>query len=308
MMMSGLGVHAQSIPVFEDATVNLSPEYPGPFEPVEISLVSFSIPLDTRMITWYVDGVETARSVGKKSLTVRTKAIGTVTRVVAVIELNGVQKVTKIVELKPNSVDLLWEAIDSYVPPFYRGKALPSAEGALRVTAFAVGAENQNGLVYTWLRNNVVSQSDSGFGRNALTGRNNVLQNSTDVGVRVISADGTFQAENRIVIPRAEPFVRFKIANPGISELYTTAPQITIPFDQFTITAEPFYMSSRSGNYGLSFEWTANDIEVPITSGGNTPELYLSNPGEGVINLSVTANHERFILQEAQKSLTIGFR
>lgn len=157
--------YAQATPQFEDAAITSEPEFPNPYQSVTVQVNSFSINLDARPITWYVNGTETQRGIGKKQISVKTGAIGSVTRVVATIDVNGITKINKVIELRPNSVDLLWEAVDSYVPPFYRGKALPSAEGALRVTAVAIGTNNKSNQIFTWLRNNIISQPESGFGR-----------------------------------------------------------------------------------------------------------------------------------------------
>ncbi len=70
---------------------------------------------------------------------------------------------------------LLWQADDSYVPPFYKGKAMPSAESSIKVVALP---EIRNGstivsvqnMTYSWQKDYNKDVNDSGYGnRNVLS-------------------------------------------------------------------------------------------------------------------------------------------
>ena len=56
------------------------------------------------------------------------------------------------------SVNIEWQAIDSYTPTFYEGKALPGEEAYIKALAIVdansfVGAINSNSLYYSWKYN-----------------------------------------------------------------------------------------------------------------------------------------------------------
>jgi hypothetical protein len=308
-LLSPLFVHAQSIPTsFADASVDVQPEYPEPFEKVTLKLVSYSIPLDVRNVVWYVNGKEYKKGIGMTSITVTMGAANTETTVTVTVDASALEKINKTVSLRPNTVDLLWEAIDSYVPPFYRGKALMPPEGAVRVTTIPQGSNTLTSMAFTWLRNDRVSQSESGFGRNSLTLRNSLIDQSSDVGVRVVSPDGTYRAEGRVLIPRTAPFIRYSIYQGTTLVARAAEGTIAAPRGQFSVKAEPFYMSSRAGLNGLSFSWKLGEETIPLTRMEKYNELNLSSNGiTQLVPVTTNITHQRNTSQEANGVINVRF-
>lgn len=300
---------AQSIPTsFADASVDVQPEYPEPFEKVTLRLVSYSIPLDVRNVVWFVNGTEYKKGIGMTSISVTMGAANTETVITATIDASALEKVTKTVSLRPNTVDLLWEAIDSYVPPFYRGKALMPPEGAVRVTAVPQGSSTLSSMAFTWLRNDRVSQSESGFSRNSLTLRNSLIDQSSDIGVRVVSPDGSYRAEGRVLIPRTEPFIRYSIYQGTTLTARAAEGTIAAPRGQFAVRAEPFYMSSRAGLNGLSFSWKLGEEVIPLTRMDKYNELNLSSNGiTQLVPVTTNITHQRNTSQEANGTINVRF-
>lgn len=311
VVLAGLplvAANAQNLPSFADVEIDIMPKFPEPFQQVDIEAISYSVALDTRTITWYVNNQEYQKGVGKKSITLRMGGPGSSTIVKTVIDIGTGDPIVKTMELKPNVIDLLWEAIDSYVPAFYRGKALPAAEGAIRVTAIPSGASSLNGMVFTWLRKGEVSQSDSGFGRNSLSMRNSILEASSNIGVRVLSPDGRYQAEKSIIIPRGDPFIRFGVYKPGFMPKYAlTNGILPAPTGNFELKAEPFFISSRNGYSGVNYQWKISGEDYTNSDKrGNT--LYLSPPGEdATIPFDVSLSHLTYTLQELAGKISINF-
>lgn len=301
-------IHAQAIPSFADVEIDIMPKFPEPYQQVDIEAISYSVALDTRTVTWYVNNQEYQKGVGKKSISIRMGGPGSTTNVRISVDVGTSDPVVKSIELKPNVIDLLWEAIDSYVPPFYKGKALPAAEGAIRVTAIPSGSSTLNGMVFTWLRNNEVSQSDSGFGRNSLSLRNTIFDTVSRVGVRVLSPDGRYQAEKSLSIARGEPFLRFGVYKPGsMPRFATTNGFLDAPSGNFELRVEPFFLSSRNGYSGLNYKWIVSGEDY-VNQEKKTNSIYLSPLGENAtVPFDVSLSHFTYTLQELKGKISINF-
>ena len=100
---------------------DIIPETPGAFQDVTIKLKSYSYNLLGSKITWTVDGKVVLSDTGAISYSFKTKDVGKATNIVITI-LTGGETIQKGISIQPQNVDMLWEAPDSYVPPFYKGK------------------------------------------------------------------------------------------------------------------------------------------------------------------------------------------
>src|SRR3989344_5564313 len=123
-MLLSTTVSAQSA---SDILVNIVPPNPAPHENTTIVLKSYVNNLDAAMITWSLDGKTVASAIGKKSFSFTAPAAGIEASVVVTVTLPDGPVETKI-NIKPSVMVLLWQANDSYVPPFYKGKALPTPD------------------------------------------------------------------------------------------------------------------------------------------------------------------------------------
>ena len=76
--------------------------------------------------------------------------------------------------------DVLWEALDSHTPPFYKGKPLPSNESYIRAVAIS-GSFNPRTTTYTWNRGGKTVASASGLGKSAFIFKHDILTNTEDI-------------------------------------------------------------------------------------------------------------------------------
>jgi len=65
------------------------------------------------------------------------------------IILDSTHRIDKEIVIEPAQLDILWESTDSYVPPFYEGKALPSIESTIKVVALPIKLCISLALLYT---------------------------------------------------------------------------------------------------------------------------------------------------------------
>jgi hypothetical protein len=88
------------------------------------------------MIQWQSGSNIVLSGYGKTSYSFKASGPNTITIIDVVIGIPGsIDNIKKRIAITPSEVELMWEGVDSYTPPFYRGKSFPSAEGLIKVVA-----------------------------------------------------------------------------------------------------------------------------------------------------------------------------
>jgi hypothetical protein len=150
--------HASSV---NKILVEVSPENPSPNEDTSITLNSYSNNLNNVLIQWLVNGKTMLSGVGKKTLSIKAPKENGEYMVSATLDLPDGKTSIRVV-VRPSSMVMLWQATDSYIPPFYKGKALPTPESEVRVVAMPeIKSSSKNtswidpkNLTYTWQKDN----------------------------------------------------------------------------------------------------------------------------------------------------------
>jgi hypothetical protein len=176
--------------------VDMVPNNPAPYENVNINLNSYSYNLDSVLISWSVDGKNVSSGIGKKSFSTTAPRAGGETKVVATIYLPDGATETNIT-IKPSVMELLWQANDSYVPPFYRGKALPTPSSEVKVVAMpeirtSAGLADSNNMTYAWKEDYTNNVDGSGYGKNFFLYTNDYLQDSNNILVTATTVDQNY--------------------------------------------------------------------------------------------------------------------
>lgn len=172
------------------------------------------------------------------------------------------------------NINLDWEPIDSYTPPFYEGKALPSKEGNVKVIANVevntpAGSFDQSKLYYYWLLNDELSHTFS------KTGGNIIYIPLSEFGITdtlklMVYADNTQKiliGEKTLKLTPSDtlPILYRKNDNP----ILTYANAINKKYQEykvnkgenFDVIAEPFYFSTRSSSSdSIDYSWSINNI------------------------------------------------
>lgn len=291
-----------------------NPDTPGPEQAVTVSIQSYAVDLDAAMLTWYVDKNIIASGIGEKSIQTTTKEFGQTTTINVVITTASGARYDKQFLIKPAEVDILWEA-DTSVPPFYKGKALPTYKSIVKLNAiprFNTLASDPSRYAYAWTANQIQ-------GLAMVPGKNSTLVGMKYAGsavpITVKVTNYGVGGENTTItgaqkILAVEPLLLF----------YEDAPLMGIRFDQalsgsritngtsFTLRAVPYFFSGDDlANANLVYEWR-KDVQQ-LTPGLDPNVIVLGKEGTGAqsstIQLSVT-NRKR-ILQSANAGVTINF-
>src|SRR3989344_3819496 len=167
--------------------VSIVPPIPEPLENVNITLSSYANNLDIVLISWFVDGKSAASGTGRKSFSLKAPAAGGETLVLVKIDFPEGEIELRF-PVRPSNTLLLWQAIDSYVPPFYRGKALPSPDSRIKVVAMpeikiGSGIANASDMAYSWKLDYTNDQAGSGYGKSFFIFNNDFLEKSNSVPV-----------------------------------------------------------------------------------------------------------------------------
>jgi len=299
-------------------SMRVSPAYPIAGEQVAVSIKSYGIDLSGASITWFVNGTEQSSAIGRQQLSLPAGQAGKTTTVRVVISGNT-ETIQKSISFVPGGIDLLWEAADSYTPPFYKGKALPSSSSLIKITALphlvttAGKAVSADSLIYTWNRNGFRRDltTQSGYGKQTVSMTKDVLLHTESIGVDVASRDGVLGATGTITVPQVDPRIVFYEDRPLQGPWYATAltKEVTLLSNELSLIAEPYFFSTNNGiGNDLTFSWKVNGKTV--SSDWINPRLVafgVEKDTKGSASASLEVTSKRKLLQDARASLSILF-
>lgn len=306
------------IPLSEsELYANISPEFPGPNESVTINLSSYGVNLDGANIVWKEDGKQKLGGVGKKTYVFRTKAVGTPTTItINAVSATG-EKINKTIIVTPAGVDLLWQADDSIVPPFYRGKAMPSSEATIKFVSIPLvkgsGGTliNQNDLIYTWKENYSPRPDDSGYGKNFLSIKMGYLHPSTTVQTQAETKDGKITTSAKTSISTGRPKILWYPSSPLYGPQFdsTLSNTYEIEDSSVSIIAMPYFFSPRNpASPVLKYSWSLNGQTIDTPAIPSTLFLQRGDSSNGKATLSVTINNLDTLFQSASESLGLELK
>jgi len=310
-----------------DLTLNTAPEYPSPGESVRLSVRSVLLDLSASEITWYVNDVIAASGTGVSELTVTAGPLGSETRIRA--EIGGQNTGTFVAgALRPTEVDLLWEG-DSYVPPFYRGRALPTAGGGVRLYTIprfqrpgSASLVSTDDLIYTWRKNNRIIQSASGRGKNIALLEGPVLFGSDTFSVETRTTDGELRGFASVRISSIEPMLVLYENHPVFGILYHRAlpaatraaqaglaSETSIPEVEATLSAVPYFAPVQNPDGDLLlYKWLVNNavIENSLTRPSSITINAEGADGRARIELELTHATNFFLSARRAWTLTLA--
>lgn len=288
-----------------DISISVVPNNPQPLEPVILEVKSYSVDLNQANIAWRYNGKVVSSGIGRTRINVIAPEANSAGLITATVSGVGFASSTTAIDLRTAKVDLLWEAADSYTPPFYKGKAMFVNNGLVRVTAIPARSAPKN-ISFEWSRNDSVDLSVSGYNKNSITFRNETLKQQERISVTAES--GLFRGNNSLTITPTKPqivlyqkqegFIDYN--NGRLSSIATSAPGITLRF-------EPYFFSTPGGmDKNLVFEIKNNENQIYGDQRQN--EISFSRPENGgESSIEVGVGTIVYSLQNALRQFTILF-
>lgn len=296
-----------------ELNVEIIPTYPRPNEMVFINLTLYTDDLNSADISWYQDGKAVLSGKGEVRYSFKNGSVGTETNIEIRIKLLSGVSFSKTFTLNPASVDLVWEA-NSYVPPFYKGKALHSRQGSLKLVAMPEFVKNgkrilpQN-LIYQWSNGVDVYQSQSGYGKSVVTLNGSLLGKQENIEVLVTDPVNNLVAQGFIDISPIDPEIVFYQNDPYYGLIFDSA--IAGSFDLKTnevqILSAPFFFTKEGGGL-LQYNWMLNGQTIPDLSGSRTAIFKKPENESGRSTISLRMENANRILQQADGGLEMIFK
>lgn len=296
--------------------ISVSPQTPNAGDTVTLQLSSPTLDLNTSKITWYVDGVAGQSGTGQTSLTAIAKAAGQTTNIKALVETTDGTTTQASTQITPAGVDLIVEPT-SYVPPFYKGKAIFTTQSTARIIAIpnvVIGGKqiDPNNLTFNWQKDGASLSSDSGMGKNSITVSGTVPIRDINVSVSVLDSSGNVLAGSSKVLSANDPEVLIYEDNPLYGILFNEAVTGNYYLGQrseLDLIAKPYFfnLATDSGT-DSTYKWFVNGNYV--SSSGQTNELILQQQTSnlsGTAAVSLTTNNNVRIFQYANTNFNVNF-
>lgn len=294
--------------------LNITPENPLAGQTVTAKVESFSVDLNRVQISWFVNGRRVSSGVGKVSQAFTVGPIGSATTLEVVVTKSDGSTLSEKLTIRPAEVDLLWQS-DTYLPPFYSGKALHTSESAVRVVAFpnlvAAGRKVSAGnLVYQWKRNGKPLPALSGFGKREIKFSGAKLFGQDLIEVEVSTRDNLVRARGQTLIKTVEPEIIFYPVRPldGLLFNQPIGRIYELTDEELTVRAEPYYFSLAEVDSGrLLFSWLLNGQRISASPADPALATFREEGGAGENRVSLSIENPDKILQSASRSFVIVF-
>ncbi len=247
---SGASAQVFSTPT-KPLTLEITPSLPEPQTPIQIRVTGSAQNLQDATAEWYVDGARAPHLGADLVTTITAPRFGT-SVTVGVVVTSGDSTFGSTRTIRPASVDLLWDT-DTYVPPTYRGRRLPSSQATVQLEAYPRVAGNDGKLLsrgalsYTWKKNGATLADISGRGRANATLPAPRLFSTDTITVEVSAPSQGVVANNSVRVTSVDPFVQLYYDHPLFGVLFHRELGVftTIYDSEARIIAEPFLLMSR---------------------------------------------------------------
>ncbi|HYC34599.1 MAG TPA: hypothetical protein VEC13_02600 [Candidatus Paceibacterota bacterium] len=302
-----LSIPGQIPELEEQVSVIVEPTLPKPYEVVKIKAEAYGTDLSRAFITWKVNNVVKKSGRGEQSFEINSGAPGTLQTITLDIQPSGGPLISKVITIKPQEVDVIWEA-RSYAPPFYKGKTLQGYMGDIVVVAipnfYSAGRPvNSHNPYFKWQLNGDLLSSDSGLGKNFITMTGGILLQPQDIQVSVTDDDFN-KSERFMTIEPEESFVLFYRNSPLYGIMFNQAiAGYTLKSPEISLTAIPYFFESSSRSSGkLEYEWRVNGEASPISSSDTATFRYVDDKaGTSLVGVTVK-NNEEFLQEQSTRA------
>ncbi|MDQ3075752.1 MAG: hypothetical protein M3Q34_01340 [bacterium] len=298
-----------------DVVLSIVPKYPVPGDKVTATLTSYVTNLDKANMTWSVNGQNMVSGVGKKVFTFTLGTLGSTTLLNVDVQTIDRQSFSKNISLNATEIDMLWEATDSYVPPFYKGKALLSREGSLKVVAIpnivsGKNTLNPTNLSYIWEKDGKGQPNSSGWGMNFFIFKNSYIDKSNEVIVKVSDIFGNNETGNNITITPGNPKIQFykKDILQGIDLAHILLDGHLVDKKGETVVAVPYFFSPKNINSpDLLLTWLINDKPARISNIKNELGIKGEEGKSGQAKVKVNIKNPNTLFQSLEKEINVVF-
>lgn len=298
-----------------DIDVSPTPEVPGAFEKVTFKVQSYLTDVNRAFIIWKLDGKIALSGTGAKQFSITTGDVGQKTIVDFEMLLVTGEVIKKKFIVNPAEINVVWEGADAYTPPFYRGRALPSSEGFIRILAIpqiqgAAGLGNIDNYVFTWKRNDKILQNGSGYNKSALIVQQDYLNEEDIIEVTGQDNDTGARANGKLSLSVFPGKILLYDRDPiyGIDWAHELGGSLDVSNADKTILAVPYFFSPKNPlSNSLKYTWSINDATISTPAIKNMLTIKSGqSKGIAAVKLKIEATMKLFL--EAQRNIVINLK
>lgn len=307
--------NAQLQPSIDGVNVVLSPENPAEGDSVTLTLESYIIDLDSSSIVWIVNGKTVDHGNGLKKISVTAPKTGNSTTVLAVIKSSDGKEFRKTTTIKSGSVEIVWES-GGYTPPFFKGKIPLVYQNNIKLVAIphlstnGSSELNPKDLIYKWKVGGKYIDGETGFGKQSIKIKTDIIPKPLDISVEVYSRDQNESATKFISIVPTEPSVELYEMSSLYGILLNKAliRVASLNNTEISILAIPFGFNFNTNMNPLNFFWSINNVEQSDLIKNRSIVLKTKGDTDGVSDIGIEIRNEEEILQSASSLLRVNFK
>ncbi|MES2416356.1 MAG: hypothetical protein V4504_01515 [Patescibacteria group bacterium] len=291
-----------------DIVLNVSPQNTVINDTVNATVSSYSTDLNKSYITWSLNGEELLTGIGKKNFSFTMKN-SNVTLQAKINTIDG-QNLVKSTTINTSQVDMLWEAVDSYVPPFYKGKAYVSKEGYFKVIAMPNTGASPINISYTWTKDGNGQPSTSGWGKNSLIVKNTYLDKTNKIEVNASDILGNQIGKGSIALTPINPKILFYEDDPQTGFHFEKAlgSDFTLNKNEDMFFVAPYFFNgSDLEKSDLIFTWVVNGETIANPNPVNILSVKPEEGKSGSAKIKVGVKKAKTFFQNAEKELNVQF-
>lgn len=297
----------------QDTEINVEtvPNNPQPYQDVTINISSYATDLNKAIINWESEKGTVLSGIGKKSYSFKTAGPGSSNVFnISITPVGSMSTISKRIVITPSEIEIMWESVSGYTPPFYKGKSLPISGSTIRAVAIPNTNTIKSGsgsITYTWKSGDETQLDASGYNKNYYEFKNSMFEDESEVTVLASSVSGNYGAENTISIPMYKPKIIFYKKSPTEGVLYNNAldKEALMFEDEMTLVGEPYFVSLKGHEKSFIYSWKINGKSIETPS--KKTELTIrptSRGGYATINMVIENTNELF--QQVSNSLKLN--
>jgi hypothetical protein len=306
--------HALFAAGFDLITFSTSPSTPAPEDVVTIQMQSYAVNLNSANITWYVDKVPMKNGIAETSFTVKAGNFGEKIVIDVLIVTADGMTINKQYILAPAEVDVLWEA-QTYTPPFYKGKALPTYKSMVRLTAiprFNATSSDPKDYYYKWTYNRIMGAGEA-LGKNSITIPVGYSGVSIPVSVDVSLPNTDWKGSKYSSIPVFEPSLLLYEVLPllGVNNAHALSGSgsVTSSSTEVVLRAVPYFFSIDNLTDGSTdYAWSLDRTKTSASDDPLTLTILKSGTQTESHTASLTMRNTKRILQSGKADSMVVFR
>ncbi len=288
-------------------TIDLESSYLKPFSKNSASLNDYSLGEQVNNIYWKIDGKTIVEATNKRSVDFFTKGVGNRTTVEVFIETGSKKTLSAMRVIDPVYLDIVIEP-QTRTPAFYKGRALPSIDSTINLTALVNGTSlTADNYIYNWYINEENIETGSIRG-NYKTSTKVPIGGYVVITLSITDLQGQQIARRSVELSYSDPVVLFYEVNAltGIKSVPINK-NFNLIGNSTNVKAEPYYLDLNTYNKPDMVEWKIDGMRSP-NRGGNPYEVTLAKQGgNGVTKVNFHVRNLTDILQGAESDFNINY-